>query len=349
VFEDIRQNHPTIIPNLYNLASAYEKNGDVNAAITVCQAIVKAAPQEHDAAQQLKDLSAIQSTEVFEKGAKEGSKSIVKDKDTHQKFEMEQHDIRSLAERNAAIALEQERLAAAGSDPRHVANYHAKIGDLWLMVEPDFDQAGAAYQKARELQPTDFTYVFKTDDLQIKRLDAKIKQVDAQLKAAPADAALKAEQQKLRAERDELRMKSFEQRARVRPMDMHVAFTLGSIYFALNRLDEAIGQYQRTVGDPARRIDSLNALGISFSRKHQYDLAAKQFLTALNELPVMNDKKKAVLYYLGDTYSRMEDGKVVGSPNFNEAVKHFTQLYEADIGFKDVAKRLEELRKQKAG
>ena len=349
VFEDIRQNHPENIPNLYHLASAYEKAGDVNQAIAVCQAIGRAAPQEYEAAQQLKDLSARQSVDVFRKGAEEGSKSIVKDKDTHQKFEIEQHEIRSLEERNAALALEKEHLAAAGSDPRHLANYHAKIGDLWLLVEPDFDQAEACYRKARELQPTDFTYVFKMDDLQIKRLDARARGLEAQLKAAPADAALKAEFQKFKAERDDLRIKTFEQRARVRPMDMHVAFTLGSIYFTINRLDEAIGQYQRTVGDPARRIDSLNALGICFSRKRQFDLAAKQFLTGLNELPVMNDKKKAVLYYLGDTYSRMEGGNVIGNPNFNEAVKHFTQLYEADIGFKDVAKRLEELRKQKAG
>ena len=52
----------------------------------------------------------------------------------------------------------------------------------------------------------------------------------------------------------------------------------------------------------------------------------------------MNDRKKVILYNLGDCLAKMP-GKQ------EDSLKIFTQLYEADIAFKDVAKRLEELRK----
>jgi len=338
VFEDVRQNHPANVPNLYNLGAAYEQKNDTKSAIGAYEAIVKLAPHEHLAPQKIKDLSALASTDVFSRGAREGSKKIVKDDKVHEKFEVEAHEIRSIEQRAKAIAFQQEALAKAGNDPRHQATYNMKIGDMWLLVEPDFEKAEAAYRKAKELQPTDKTFDFRLDDVQIKRMDTKLREIEAGLQNNPADAALKAELQKLRGERELFRMKSYEQRAAFRPMDMNVAFTLGNIYFAVGKLDEAIGQYQRTVGDPAKRSDSLNSLGICFSRKQQYDLAAKQFQTALDGIEVMNERKKVILYNLGDCLSRMP-GK------HEEALKVFTQLYEADIGFKDVAKRLDALRK----
>jgi len=119
-------------------------------------------------------------------------------------------------------------------------------------------------------------------------------------------------------------------------MDLAVGYTLGNIYYEMGKLDEAIGQFQRTVNDPARRKNSLLLLGICFSRKQQYQLAAKQFQQGLSEIEVMNEMKKTLLYNLGDTCEKMSSKE--------EAVKAFTQLYEADISFKDVSKRLDALK-----
>lgn len=337
VFEDARQSRPAHIKTLLNLKEAYKARGDVPAAIKVCEEVLRLNPHDPDASVDIRNLSAIKSTETFAQGAREGATTIVKDDKTHERFEVESHEIRSAAQRDRLIAFHQEKLAqSAGTDPRHVAVLHAKIGDLWLAVDPEFDRAEAAYNQARTLQPTDFTYVFKLDDLKVRRYDARLKELEAAMKASPSDAAVKADYQKLKAERDEFRMKSFEQRAKVRPMDMLIAYTLGTIYFGMNKLDEAIAQFQRTVGDPARRSDSLNSLGVCFTRKSQYELAVKQYRQALGELEVMNDRKKVILYNLGDTLVRMGDRQ--------EAAKAFTQLYEADISFRDVTKRLDQLR-----
>ena len=338
IFNDIRAKAPGNIENLHRLADAYEAKGDSQAAIQVCDIIIRAAPQDHEAAQKIKNLSALQSTAVFQHGAEKGSKSIVKNQDTHIKHGLETHEIRTVEQRQQAIAYEEQKLAEDKTgDPRHLATFHGNIGDMWLKVEPDFEKAEAAYQQARELQPTDFTYVFKLDDVNLARRRTALADLENRMKATPADAALKADYQRLRTEYNEFRMKSFEERVRRRPVDIKLGYALGSIYFEMGKLDEAIGQFQRTINDPAHRRDSLLRLGICFSRKSQFELAAKQFGQGLAEIEVMNEHKKLFLYHLGDTCERM--GRK------DEAVKAFTQLYEADIAFKDVQKRLEALKK----
>ncbi|MHC4915343.1 MAG: tetratricopeptide repeat protein [Planctomycetota bacterium] len=339
VFDEVRTSHPANVTNLHNLASAYEAAGDVNAAIRTCDQLLKVKPNDHEASQKIKNLSAMQTSQVFEVGAKEGSKKIVKDDKVHEKYELDSHDIRTVEQRDRAVAFQEDKLAEAESktdDPRHLATFHGNIGDLWLTVEPDFAKADAAYKRARELQPTDFTYVFKVDDMNIMRFKLKLGALNAKLKASPTDASIKAEIQKLRAQYNAFRMKSFEKRVEVRPMDLAVGYSLGNIYYEMGKLEEAIGQFQRTVNDPARRKNSLLLLGICFSRKQQHELAAKQFTQGLSEIEVMNEMKKTLLYHLGDTCEKMG--------NKDEAVKAFTQLYEADISFKDVSKRIDALK-----
>ncbi len=337
VFDEVHNSHPDNVDNLRNMVNAQEAKGDVNGAIATCEMIIKVKANDHEAAQKLKNLSATQSSQIFQKGATSGAQSIVKDSDTHRQHEVELHEIHSAEQRQEALSIQQQKLAEAKTDdPRHLATFHANIGDLWLKADPNYAEAEKAYNKAKELQPTDYTYVFKLHDLSIVRYRAKLKPLEAKIKTSPADATAKAEYQKIKGEYGEYRRKSFEQRVKVRPMDLAVGYTLGNIYFELNRLDEAIGQYQRTVNDPARRKDSLLRLGICFSRKSQFELAAKQFSQGLGEIEVMDQMKKTLLYQLGDTCEKMGQK--------DEASKAFTELYEADIGFKDVSARLETLR-----
>ncbi len=337
VFTGIKQAHPTNIENLRRLSEALEADDQIPESIQACEEIQKVKPGDNVAADRIKNLSAVMSTKVFDRGAREGSTAIVKDSKTHEAFELEAHEIKSIDHRNRAIAFQQERIATdTTKDPRHLATFHAAMGDMWLKVEPDFVKSEECYNAARKLQPTDFTFVFKLDDLNILKYRTKLAELQQKLKANASDAAAKAEYQKIRGEYNQFRMKSFENRVKERPMDLKVAFVLASIYFEMEKLDEAIAQYQRTVKDPANRRNSLLRLGLCFSKKGQASLAAKQFETGISEIEVMNEVKKTMLYYLGDTKEKMGQN--------GEALKAFTVLYEADIGFKDVEVRLTKLK-----
>jgi tetratricopeptide (TPR) repeat protein len=50
---------------------------------------------------------------------------------------------------------------------------------------------------------------------------------------------------------------------------------------------------------------------------------------------VMDDKKMETFYELGDLYERQG--------NFPEALKYFKDIYARDIGYKDVAQKVQNL------
>ena len=81
------------------------------------------------------------------------------------------------------------------------------------------------------------------------------------------------------------------------------------------------------------RIKAILMLGRCFERKNMNDLAKTSLMEASKELVIMDAIKKEVLYELANVLDKMGD-KVAGL----EALK---EIYNADYGYKDVAKRVE--------
>jgi tetratricopeptide (TPR) repeat protein len=64
-----------------------------------------------------------------------------------------------------------------------------------------------------------------------------------------------------------------------------------------------------------------------------FDLAERTFLNAIKEKLILDDEKKELIYNLGCVYENM--GKK------EEAVGQFKQIYEVDIGYRDVAAKVD--------
>jgi hypothetical protein len=80
------------------------------------------------------------------------------------------------------------------------------------------------------------------------------------------------------------------------------------------------------------RIAALLGLGRCFKARRLHDLAVTQFLTAKNELGPMDELKKEIVYELGTCYERMD--------RTDEAIAEFKAIYGEDIGFRDVAEKI---------
>ena len=68
-------------------------------------------------------------------------------------------------------------------------------------------------------------------------------------------------------------------------------------------------------------------------QRKMHDLAARTFQNALKEKAVMDDEKKELIYHLGLTYEAMGREE--------QAIEQFKSIYEADIGYRDVAERVD--------
>jgi len=123
------------------------------------------------------------------------------------------------------------------------------------------------------------------------------------------------------------------------PNDLGFKFEYGKLLHDRGELDAAIGQFQQAQRNPQRRIDSLYLMGSCFKAKGQFDIAASQLQKAAEELPSMDGQKIAILYELGEVLE--EQGEL------DAAQEHFKQIYAVDIGYRDVAKKIEEGYKRK--
>jgi tetratricopeptide (TPR) repeat protein len=137
-----------------------------------------------------------------------------------------------------------------------------------------------------------------------------------------------------------LRISEAEQRMARYPADLRLRLELGRLYQAAGRLCDAIREFQRAVAHPHLRIKAMRYLGECFALRGMNDLAMRAFQKALSEKPHLEDKKE-LLYLLGSVFDRM--GKE------DEALAQFKRIYEVDIGFRDVATKVESCSSHRSG
>jgi tetratricopeptide (TPR) repeat protein len=94
----------------------------------------------------------------------------------------------------------------------------------------------------------------------------------------------------------------------------------------------AIEQFQKSRGQPQRRVASLNYLGQCFQQMGLHDLAIDQYNEAIHELPTMDGLKKDLLYNLGLAYEQLGDQE--------KAISEFKKIAAVDFGYRDVRERI---------
>ncbi|MAS94971.1 MAG: hypothetical protein CMO55_17375 [Verrucomicrobiales bacterium] len=117
------------------------------------------------------------------------------------------------------------------------------------------------------------------------------------------------------------------------PTDNELRFELGSRLYRAEKYREAIAHLQQAKRSPNLRIKVMNMLGQCYDKMNMTDLAANQFKEAIDEMQVMDETKKDLLYNLGLLNEKM--GK---EEEYMDALK---EIYAVDYGYKDVAERVE--------
>ena len=123
---------------------------------------------------------------------------------------------------------------------------------------------------------------------------------------------------------------------REHPTDLAERYKLGATLLMAGRTNEAVGEFQKTVQDPRRKVDSLLRLGECFEKMNMLDLAAKKVQEAAEGFPNMaTDRAKEITYRLAELHERR------GAKD--DAKRELMKIYEVDIGYRDVADRLQKL------
>jgi tetratricopeptide (TPR) repeat protein len=332
ICESILSMVPAYVPALRQLGNLYHEKKDIGRAQQCFNRILQVDRNDIEASRAMKNLAAERTMESgVEKAATTGNyREGLKDVKTSEKLEAQTRVLKTTDEVEQAIGFKKEEISKKPEDWR----LWRDLGDLHARLKA-WTEAEEAYRKAIALEPVNPTLKMSLGNLALKRFDEQIAAQREALKANPADAASKAKLAQAEKEKLAFSLEEFARRARDLPTDPNVRYDYGEALYRSGKVREAISEFQFSVKDPKRQIPSLLRLGECFKRENQFDLSAKQYERAVENLTSMNETKKMALYALGDVYEKQL--------RFPEAKKVWDELYEADINFRDITKRLDAL------
>lgn len=312
---------------LVKLAATLAECGQVERSEQVYDGLLKAHPNDPKIAQALKNVTARRTMqqggfEVIASG--EGSyRDMLKDRAEAVALEQQGRQVNP-EEVTSTLLEEYETRIPLEPDNRVLLRRAAEL----LAQRGEFDRAIHYYRRILEKEGGGDPDIEKAiADLELRKLDARQEALD------PASADYTLEQDRLRQEKREYQLRECQQRAERYPHDLGISFELGQLYMQTGKTSEAIREFQRAVNHPNRRLAAMKHLGQCFLQRGMNDLAARRFQEALKEKPVFDDEKKELLYLLGtvlDTMGRRD-----------EALEQFKQIYEVDIGYRDVSEKID--------
>jgi tetratricopeptide (TPR) repeat protein len=302
--------------------------GEIARAEKVLIEFARTMPNDPEVAQALKNLSARNTMDEGGYDALAGGtgsyRDILKDKDQ-------------------AVSLEQEKRVQKTEDmaERLIGEYEAKLktepnnlktlrnlAELYTQKK-QFDRAISYYERIKASEAG-------AGDSALDRAiaETKVRQFDYQIEQLNPFAADNAEQiAKIKADKLTFQVAECQERVEKFPTDLMIRFEMGQLYFQAGKIGEAIQELQKAQGNPHKRLAAMNLLAQCFAKRKMYDLAAKTLQNAIKEKVGFDDEKKDLIYNLGCVLESMDKKE--------EAIEQFKLIYETDIGYKDVAAKVD--------
>lgn len=308
------------------LGEALVEAGQVAKAEHVYRELERAYPHDQAIFQALKNATAKRTMveggyEALSTG--EGSyRDILKDKAGSASLELEHREVKSA---EVAAQLIEQHKATLAKDPGNIKLLRS-IAELCIKTN-DLDAALEFYNRALQAGPGDSALEATIAEVTAKKFDQALAQLD------PTSAGYEEARAKIEAEKLASQIAAAKQQVERYPTDLQRRFELGQLYFRTGNLKDAIQEFQRAQANQHIRVSAMNFLGQCFERRGMNDLAVRTFQNAIKEKAVLDEEKKELIYLLGSVFEKM--GKK------EEAIEQFKQIYEVDIGYRDVAAKVD--------
>jgi tetratricopeptide (TPR) repeat protein len=316
---------------LHEAGQLYHQLGDNERAVEIYARINAIDPTDAVAARLGKDAAARASMKSGGWATAESYRDLIKDKEAAISLEQQSRMqlVGELLDQQIA-----EIYARHQAEPRNV-DHVRRLGALHEQKD-DLEGAVVWYDRAWDLMDrSDLSLAQKISDLRVQQMDRQIAELEEFISQnSPEEAhekmAAVAEVKKRRAE---ILIDDARKRVEQDPADLQLRFELGEHLMNAGRQREAVPELQRARQNPKARLKAMNALGCCYRELGMLDLAAKQLEEAAREILAMDATKKEIVYNLGIVYEMTADPE--------KSLACMKQIYEADYGYKDVAKRVE--------
>lgn len=325
-YETVKILIPSDIKNLKQLGDLYKDEvADLEKAKECYANILQYDKNNYAARKGISDVAALG---TIEKGSYDDISSSFLTKVKNIDYtDIVEKKMRAVKSEEDLIVLINDTLQNHQKEPHNVkivielAKYHLQA--------KNYEDAVSWFEKARSLNPDDYTLTKHIMNTRQQQIDDKI----IQLMANNGDKKQIAELEKLKIQTV---LQYLKEMVDEKPTDRELRYQFGKALFNTSSIDEAIKQFQIAINEPRYRLKAYNYLGLCFSRKNMFDLAEVQFNTALenyNKTGQINEFTKEVLYNLASAYENM--GQI------EHAIETFKNIYKIDIGYKDVSQKID--------
>jgi tetratricopeptide (TPR) repeat protein len=323
VFKAFAEQQPRCLEACRRAGALLYEAGQHDEALAMYEQALKIDPRDQDSLKARKNLAAEGALRRSGLETAEHSRELIKDKQAHTKLEKSAR-LQLSADEIAEELDELEAKLAEQPDDRKLLLRVATLREM----DKDHDGALDLLERALQLDPSNAELGARVGDLRLRQQEKRVREAGErgdESAAANAQRAL-----------DEMRVAEYRRRVEHHPTDLALRMQLGAALLGTGALDEAIAELQQAVKDPRNKSDAHLALGRAFHRKGMADLALGQLEKALAAASSMGDARKAILYEMGSVACDKGD--------HDKALDCFSKILEQDIGFRDVAQRVEELK-----
>lgn len=326
--EHLTKLHPRDTKSLHWLARTYAGMERYDLAGEVYERLLQIDPNDFEAQKGQKDATAHGAMQAGRWEQDGDFRKSLKDEKESTALEQAAKVVRA---EDMTENLIRENLAKLNQDPESPV-IRRELGKLYGQ-KGDFETALQYLEKLFTAEAgADPTLEREIADLKAKHLQAKINQTKQALAAQPGNPQLQEQIAALEKEHTQLLLKDAESIVAKYPNDLMYRYDLGVLYMRAGNTQGAIEQFQRSVGQPQRRVASLNYLGQCFEQIGLHDLAIDQYTKAIEELPMMDGVKKEITYNLGTAYESLGET--------DKAIVEYKKIAAVDFGFRDVRDKI---------
>ena len=257
-------------------------------------------------------------------GKKGGFQNLIANKEQAKKLDQAN---KAMVVGTDAEALIAEKKAQIEREPGNMNMYRA-LARIYMQNER-VAEAVQTLEQAQAVNSADPELDRMLSTVRAADYEARIEALRQEGKTEEADA--------LEVEKDQFVFDDLATRVDRYPNDLHLRFELGYQYYIYGDqdpsfYDEAVQHLQLAQKSPKDRLNALYYLAMCFLKKGQRDMAVMQLETARDQLPMMDDLKKKVVYQLGLCAEESGD--------YEKAYNYYKDVYSSDVTFGDLNERM---------
>lgn len=318
------------------LKDSYDAMGLLDRAVMACQYAVKLKPHDDLLSDELQRLSAEMTVSRGRYDQEGDFRKSIKDREAQDKLHSQEAVVKTEDYRISAVEEARKALAQNPTLPKNIFNLAEALAEL---EDDQADNEAIALLEDAYTTKNEFSFKQQGDLIKIKQLRRKVRNAKAAFESNRSDASAKKQLDELTVQLKDTELEHYRLCVENYPTDLRVKYEYGVRLILDKKFDEAIPLLQDAQRDPRHRISSMDKIGLCFFHKGWFADAIDVFKRAISSYEIADDSMaKELRYNLARSYEENGDAE--------ESLDVYRKLAQVDFGYKDVSKRVDELRKK---